>query len=437
MRPSPPSIAALVALAALAALALPGCVPEGAAVPGGSGDSGGSGDTGDIGAPASEPLAVVWIQGHDSMDWERAQEGLYWSLGSLGAALPTSRDPVQAAAIQDGRVEFRLHPDELGLEPEALALLEEALAPVRASQEATWLGLDLGRLLLRTVHEPWVYYALTGACGSLAEVEERRLPEETEVFHLSESALTGGERVITLPTATAPWPELAYTVVQPGHEDAEVVDIMPNGRQRFAAYDAQGLLTPEVDPAHNPAGSPGRCMWCHEGRLMQAFEQEAAGPGLSYEDFIAHIEAQQAELDALRAGLDSHQDFGEERTVHAWAELLVESFLHPSAARLGREWGLSAEAAAVIAEEAGLQTRTWEEYGEAEQTFLRHEVDALVAERLGGWIREDVGRFGELGSDHPLATEAYVPLQVQEDSRVVPPEETLWGGPEAVPDCVP
>ena len=377
-----------------------------------------------------ELLRLRWIESHPDMGLEQALAGTYWALGSLGAALPASEAPIEVVDADVGEVWLTLDVAALGLEPAAEAAMWEAVAPVAASDEHELLGdVDLGRLLARTVYEPWHYYAITGACPDLTDWEAVRAPEEPLIFELSESALTGEERVISLPASDVEVPELRYKVGQADHVAREVVGLMANGRQRFAVYDEDGLLAPAT-PVEHPAGAPGRCMWCHEGRIMGTFAQDDSGEGLNTEEFLATIAAHQETLDAWRDGLDTHMDLAAEKEVHVWGELLVESFLHPTPARVAVEWGWSEAELTAFAEERGATFEEHTEYGDHGLVLVRSEVD--------GWMEShyDEIQAGSGGRLPPL--DDFDVLEVVADSRVLDPSTAeLVGGAHLVGDCGP
>jgi len=382
------------------------------------------------GGEAPELVHLRWIESHPDMGLDEALAGLYWALGSLGAALPTAETPVEVVGADVGEVWLTLDITALGLEPEAEAALWDAVAPVVASDEHEQLGaVDLGRFLMRTVYEPWHYYAITGACSDLAEWEAVRAPEDPLIFELSESALTGEERTIRLPPAHVEVPGLRYQVGQDDHIAREVVGLMGNGRQRFAVYDEAGSLAPAT-PVEHPAGTPGRCMWCHEGRIMGTFSQDDTGEGLSTEEFLATIAAHQETLDAWRGELDTHMDLAGEKEVHVWGELLVESFLHPTPARVALEWGWTEAELLTFAEERGATFEEHTEYGDHGLVLVRAEVDGWMASH---YDEVQAGAGGSLP-----ALDDFDVLEVVSDSRVLDPDTAaLAGGPDLVGACGP
>jgi hypothetical protein len=378
--------------------------------PGSPGDSAPWRDTG--GASAGLPVRWVPTAGEP---WEDALDGLWWGLAGLGA------QPLPAAVAdvrEDGAgVQFTLRVDELGLGSDALGALETGLAPLRASRRELGLPyVELGRVLQRTLYEPWVYYAVTGACGDL-DGWSARLPESAPTVAITDSLLTDGDRLLRF----APGPSSVSAIAWAAEEGegslaagefrgraTEVLDLMPNGRFRYAVYDASGALVPAADAAHSPAGQPGRCMWCHENHLMTTVVQPEVPGHMDFDVFVDEIASQQAMVEDRRAALGGVVDW-DTHAVHTSGEVLVEGFLRAPTARLAAEW--SVEPATVVAwMEAGARPLHNEEYPGWGTVWARADADAVFA-----------ARRAELPDDHPLAGRGSgAPLAVLPSARELP-----------------
>lgn len=377
----------------------------------------------DTAAPVDAlPLRWVPVAGEP---WEEALDGLWWSLAGLGA----SPDPGAVADVVPDRegVRFTLDPALLGLSPPARAALEEALAPVEAARVAQGMPwIDVGRLLQRTLYEPWVYSAVTGACETLPG-QSARLPDAPPEVAITDSLLTEGDRRLRFVPDPASAAEIAW-FAEEGEGSlvtgdfvaraTEVVDVMPNGRFRYAVYDAAGALAPAADAAHTPAGQPGRCMWCHENHLMTTVVQPEVPGHLAFEDFAAAIGAQQDQVEALRAAQGGVVDW-QTHAVHTWGEVLVEGFLRAPTARLAAEWGVAPETVEAWMAADGVLPIENEEYPGWGPVWRRAEADAVFARRRGA-----------LPTDHPLAGTTGAPLPVLPSARELPdPDAALWVPP--------
>ena len=212
------------------------------------------------------PLTLRWYGSDGGLDSEQLAAGLDWNLSWLGALPPADASHRVVADSQGDDIVLTLYPARLGLPDRALPALTHALTEVRAWERQNG-DTDLGRLLMLTLHEPWHYYAITGACADLDQWAERRGAADPDRYDVSLSQLASGGRRVWLPPEGAAVATLGFRV---GTSDApldahwspvefETVDLMANGRQRFAAWSAEGALLPTADPDVVPAGQPGNC----------------------------------------------------------------------------------------------------------------------------------------------------------------------------------
>ena len=216
-----------------------------------------------------------------------------------------------------------------------------------------------------------------------------------EAYAVTLSLLVEGERLVELnPLSTdTPLPAFAFRASEGEGsltdgsfvaEEFEVMDMMPNGQQRFAVYGDDGAL--RAAAAISAAGQPGRCMWCHEAILQRGTPKNASADGfLTTEEFLAEIDAGQAAIDTARAGLGDTAIDWERYEQHEWAERLTRSYLEPSAERVAAEWGVDVAEVEVL----GLGTHIDEEYPDLGDLLLRADVDAARRDREPGWAPYD------------------------------------------------
>jgi hypothetical protein len=330
----------------------------------------------------------------------------------------------EAGLVVTGRsadgVTFRLDLGAVGLPEARLPDVAAAIAPIRAwSVDADSDGTeDLGRFLLATVYEPGRYYAITGACGTLGEWRAARGDAAPLLYAVAQSLLTDGERRVELndpgepPVGDQPLEDAAARVIRLAFlaaegegslaegsfaaSEFETVDLMPNGQQRFAVYDADGTL--RAAAAETIAGQPGKCMWCHEDHVQRGSAENPSAPGyLDYASFAEKVDAAEAWMAVVR-GEDPVVDYGT-YAVHEHAERLTGAFLEPSPDRVAREWGVSVEE--VLAE--GLPTHASAEFPNLGPLFDRADVDAARMRREPGWSPFDAAPSDrELAADRPL-----------------------------------
>jgi len=328
-----------------------------------------------LGCVAQDVAPYRWVRGYEGETPEIAQAGLRWALSLMGGR---AEDIVWEGDGDEASVSFE------GLEPEVQAEVDAELAPERELRGSA----DLGRFLMLSLYDPERYYRLVDAPDRFSDVAEPAL-----TYNITASLLTDTGRVVHLPAGGCePYCASLELTVQEGtgafkangfHAvERERVDLMPNGQQRFVVYDADGERIPASE---GPAGPPGRCMWCHEDHLMRGVPEQnpAVAGGISGERFdrrLAALTAQMQQVRSLTPAVDWDQP-----VVHEYSELLVFSFLNPSAERLAREWGQTPDAV-----EQALAAQTPAQDAEFPQLGLLYErasADAILAPLWGGdWM---------------------------------------------------
>lgn len=331
-------------------------------------------DTGDPLAPLA--LSLVWRPTDPEDTWASARAGLDWALSQLGATPPADGSAVVVRGEATDRVAFTLHIDRLSLPAAATAVLADVEAELNTAESSA----EIGRFLMRSLHEPWRYYATTGACPTREDWEAARQLRPVE-YAVTTSLLTEAERRITLNDAPDSWAAVGFLAEEGSGSlidgsfvasEAETLDVMANGQFRYAVYDTDGALLPAG--VLSPAGTPGKCAWCHELTIQAGTAENASAPG--YLDYSAWMEARadaHAQLTSLRSALSTSVDY-ETISVHEAGERLVEGFLLPDAARVAAEWGVT-EAEVIAA--LGEGTEVQEEFG-WEDRYLRADVDAAA-----------------------------------------------------------
>lgn len=360
--------------------------------------------------PGRVPLR--WVRGHDGETWRDARAGLMWSLSLLGAEPPADGSALARVDAGADDATFILDLAAAGFDDRARAAMEDAVAPLLASEEVDQAGhMDLGRFLMWTLYAPGRYYGVTGACPTRAGWEADTLVAEPARYGVTTSFLVEGQRWVRFNPGPADVGGIGLLAIEGEGEldgnfvetEYETVDVMPNGQQRYAVYDADGDLIAAA--AETPAGQPGKCMWCHEVGIQRGSPENAGVEGaLSFDAFAGEAAAMDAVLAAWRGARATETDWSTYE-VHEHGELIALQFLRPPPDRVAREWGVSrAEVDAL-----GLPSAEDPEHPELGPLLWRADVDAAA----------DLG---------------WAPLPVPEDFREPDPLLDLEGA-DALAEC--
>ena len=376
-----------------------------------------------------------WVRGYEKEDWERAQQGLWWSLAELGAVPPLVGHPIHVVSETEDEVVFDLDLLQCGLPAKALEAIRIATEDTLSSDEsAIWGSIDLGRWIMRVVYEPWVYYGATGTCRNLDGWAAERLDPDPVTYGVTVSNLVKGKhRVVELNHLPGSIERLAFrttegtgSIVDGTFEpqEYEILDVLPNGVHHYAVYDLDGNLLPGGTPEVSPAGQPGRCMWCHESLWTQRGSDENVSPAphMSYDDFL--IEAEQVDVvsDARRKQMNTIVRLAD-GDVHIWGEWLAEMFLHATPERLAREWHTTPAEVERILERLEILTVPSGEYPDLGDVAEREALDTHAQPILDELAAID---------DHPFAGRSlsYEPVRTQPGAREYDPAQVLFQSDE-------
>ncbi|MES2637958.1 MAG: hypothetical protein V4850_00685 [Myxococcota bacterium] len=337
---------------------------------------------------ADDPLVVPvwWVAGGDDLTWDQARDAVWWALSNLGATPPEDEGGIRDVDAAEDGVRFTLDLSAAGFPEASLPAVEAALVPVRDAAR-TEGAVDLGRFLLATLYDPGRYYAITGACPTFEAWRGARQVPEPGLYAVTVSLLVTDERLVALnPVLVSgasddPTLDTLGWVASEGEgslvdgtftpREFETVDVMPNGQQRFAVYDGDGVL--RAASATGPAGQPGKCMWCHELGVQEGTAENPSAEGYyTYDAFVAEVAAAEALLASARSNMPSAINW--EYATHEWAEQLTMAFLEPSPARVAHEWGVPVESVTAL----GLPTHIVPEFPDWGPVYDRADVDAIA-----------------------------------------------------------
>ena len=292
-------------------------------------------------------LNIRWVASHPNENKDDAVAAFKWALSFLGAELPADGFD-QALIFHQGDV-IEVDFNELGFNKTAIEALRDLISLMKRSGEYVKTGgIDLGRFIVLTLNSSHHYYAITGAKSRLSDFLTSH-DFSMEKVAILESGVSYGDRLIRIPSGTD-ISKLAFLSSE-GHgslrdnsfetEEYEVVDIMPNGQNRFAIYDKNGLLMTAGDEKLGISGKPAKCLWCHETFIQPSFIGTSEVPGfIPPIQFNKLVSTWNKGLDSLRENLETALDFSKQHE-HQLMEITYIGFMEPSIDRLSLEWQLS------------------------------------------------------------------------------------------------
>lgn len=327
-------------------------------------------------------INLKWNKAYDSEKAQQVEVGLQWCFSFLGATLPIStyNEAISWATPNVVNINF----DKLGLNQTAIQALEQLVVQIKNSEEyKVNQSIDIGRFVALTINASNHYYKITGAKPMLAFFENDYAFDSIKMA-IIESTVSKGERLLKLAKGTEVlnWKfvasEIAGSLKNATYTETEfeVMDLMPNGQQRFAIYNQAGNLINAANVLHTNAGKPAKCMWCHEMNIQQSFAAVTSVQGYySVDSFTTKIISMNTLLSNYRNTLPSKLDYSKKQD-HTQMELLYITFMEPSAQRLANEWSITVEE--VNNKLAGLSTHLNNEFLLLGELYNRNEVEAFA-----------------------------------------------------------
>jgi hypothetical protein len=331
-------------------------------------------------------IEVRWVKAYENESWDDVRTGIAWWLSFLGAALP--KGSLDRCITKRDTTHFSLDLSKAGFPPQARRPLQTIVDQLESSEEYRQKGsIDLGRLVVLTLHSSWHYYAVTGAEPTLQAFLGRYGLGSAESFAVVHSGVARDHRVLRI-KAASDVRDMAF-VAEEGHGSLqegtfapvtyEAVAVQTNGQFRFAIYDQAGHLTAASPRELGAAGKPSKCLWCHEIYIHGLVTPTPDVSGyMTGAQFTSLVESCTRTLTAYRQTLSSEIDYDKKQD-HSFSEYLYETFMDPPLYRLVNEWNMSLPE--VTKRVARLTTHKAEESPTPEPAYHRADVDGLAPYR--------------------------------------------------------
>ena len=329
-------------------------------------------------------IYLKWYQ-NDTETKEDIEIGLKWCFSFLGASLPTRS--MEKAMVWEGENTIKLDVAELGFSSHAHEKLKRLISAFKQSESYRQNNAaDVGRWVAVIFNNSNHYYEITGVPKSFDDFKNQ-YTYQSKLGGIIESQVSVGHRRIWFPRELEYGKmgfiaeELVGSIVDTTFsvKEYEVMDIMPNGQQRFAVYDLSGKLVVGASKVFSIGGKPAKCLWCHESEIPKAFTSKTSIAGYySIQEFDSIIGLCNQELKNRRSSLASDLDFAKTKD-HTQLEKLYIRFMEPSAKRLAQEWKMTENQ--VQEKLANIATHIHHEFPEMGNLYHRKVVDPLATFR--------------------------------------------------------
>ncbi len=328
-----------------------------------------------------ESINLIWYKNYEAETWDNVKTGMLWSFSHLGAGLPKNCFE-QAIHFQDSK-KFTLDFSKLGFENYALKALVLICDSIKKTEDYKINNcVDLSRSLVLTTYTPRHYYKITGVNENLQNFITQYQLQKPYFFGLTKSTVGRGNRLVKFSKDTSLF-NIAF-IAEEGlgsltkktfkSEAFETIDLMHNGQLRYAIYNANGNLIESSPSVFSSAGTPTKCMWCHESGMLPFYSKNIAIKNmLNNNSFIKKREWYQTKLMNYRNSYSSEINFNNTKA-HTQSEILYISFMEPSMYRLKQEFENDSLALNKIKQ---LQTHIYEEFPFLGNLYQRTIIDSI------------------------------------------------------------
>ncbi len=324
-------------------------------------------------------ITLRWFPSHSIDTFEKNRIALEWCLSYLGANVA---EQSVLTGIHYSNPTVTLDVESLGFSDEAVNQLKKLHDIFKNSEEyRTHNAFDLGKYIAMTLGSSYHYYKITGAPA--------HIDSYTTAYHFnalqgyidnSSISLPGVHRIISYsPLDTSERQAFISSEIDPATNEIkefETLERMPNGKPKFAVFDADGFLIPNADGAVSAAGKPGKCLWCHEVSIQTLFTDQNDFTGfLSFTQLTDTLNFYNFQLRNYQDNLWQNPNI-QNKALHTNMELSYISYMEPSAERLAKEWNLSEGQVQDLL--ASIPTHTHSEFPFLGTLYHRNDIDSFA-----------------------------------------------------------
>jgi len=321
-------------------------------------------------------INLKWNKAYPKDSFERSITGLKWGLSYLGSTV----------ANDSTILKFNPKDSIITLDINALGFSEDAKTKLARLQYIFQKtedykinnSYDLGRYIAMTFGNPKHYYAITDVSETFKYYEDNYKFSDAKGY-INNSSVSMVHRIISFSEKKEQNQAFISAEIDSISHDTleyETAEIMPNGQLKFGIYDADGNLKNAANNSITKAGTPAKCIWCHEVVVQPLFKSQQSYKGyLNYFKLDDTLTYFNRKLQNFQNSLWTDRSFTNKK-LHTELELVYITFMEPSAKRIAREWNMPL--ADVKKKLAGLDTHIYEEFPFLGNLYYRKDIDALA-----------------------------------------------------------
>lgn len=325
-------------------------------------------------------IQLKWHKSYPEDTFQRHITGLKWGLSYLGSTIPYNLEVIKAN-VKDSTVTLSVK--ELGLSDTASEKLLQLHKVFKTSEAYKKYGaFDLGRYVALTFGSPKHYYAIVDIPKNF-DTYKRLYTLDTVKGYIDNSSVSKVDRIISFSQINQNKQVFISAEIDAISKDTleyETMERMSNGQLKFGVYDADGNRKTGAERHVTEAGTPAKCIWCHEVVVQPLHRAQNNHLGhLSYKTFRDTLTYFNNQLQNYQDTLWLDEKLKNKR-LHTELELVYISFMEPSAERIAREWQMPLKA--VKKKLSGLETHTHEEFPFLGYLYHRKDIDALAPHQV-------------------------------------------------------
>ncbi len=322
-------------------------------------------------------INLKWNKAYPEDTFQRNIIGLKWALSYLGS--PVANDSTFIKFNPEDSI-IKLNIKDLGFSEDASKTLAQLQYQFKNTDNyKANNSFDIGRYVALTFGNPKHYYAIVDISETFKRFKQNYVFSESKGY-INNSSVSNVHRIISFSniskTNNQAFISAEIDSITKDTLEYETMEVMPNGQLKFGVYDVNGNLKDAASREFTRAGTPAKCIWCHEVVVQPLYKTQQNQKGyldyLKLDDTLTYFNNK---LQKYQDKLWVDESFTNKK-LHTELELLYISFMEPSAERISKEWQMPLDK--VRQKLAHLKTHKHVEFPFLGDLYHRKDIDALA-----------------------------------------------------------